>query len=215
MGPEILKDHPFYTEMNFLPTKHVIGRLISYLITGALPNDAEHYEESMLIISEHLNEKAYFGQVKWHGISKKQPKSFKEQKGYSNQPEINLTIPPLPQPRKNLLKALDLFFDDRTSLLNAGNKITPLLSDINDHIKDMINMSSIRTLPDQVMTELEIRKEVMIFYQLEQILIEYQIALMSIVRRITLFIHEAEKYDVHQGDHLQLSECVTSKTPPP
>ena len=58
--------------MNFLPTKHAIGRLISFLVTGGLPNDAENFEDSMLVISQNLNEQAYFKQAKWIGIESQQ-----------------------------------------------------------------------------------------------------------------------------------------------
>lgn len=186
MGSEILKDHPFYKEMNFIPTKHVFGRLIAWLISGALPNEAEHFEEAMLKISEHLDGKAYFTQLKMVGSMKRKPRTFAEQKAFATNPQImeQRNIPPLPIPRKNLLKVLNLFFDDNTNLVTAAQKLKPLEEDLNQHIVDMNNLSSTRQYPNNILSEADLRKEVIIFYELEKLLLEYQIALFSTIRRI-------------------------------
>ena len=196
--------------MNFLPTKHAIGRLISFLVTGGLPNDAENFEDSMLVISQNLNEQAYFKQAKWIGIESQQQNNTLQhkQEGFSGYNTNILGLPALPQIKKNIQSILNLFFDDKTTLVQANNKLISISDELNHHMQDMMKLSKARKDTRCDLSELDMRKETFLFYELEKLLIEYQIAVVSAFTRVNSFVRQTDIYDVQQTDYLHLSECV-------
>jgi len=63
------------------------------------------------------------------------------------------------------------------------------------------------------LTELDLKKEVLLFYELEQLLIEYQITVNFNLRKSKELVNQATECDIHKTESLRLEEFLVGKCP--
>lgn len=99
---------------------------------------------------------------------------------------------------KNIQKSLQLFFEDKPPLHAAMDKYEKIKGEYDQFIEE------------KQKENFQNKSEILTFYYIEALLIEYQIAMISITQRTKKLISVSKECDIHKTNQLYLRECINS-----